>query len=100
MTKLEEILAEEWTIDQGVVIRDEVAPVGAFDRLALPYCAADVYDRTRASVAVLGKRALAVMLDLERNGIGCPDCPKMPDDPVHTDGCRWGRIVAAAKEIG
>jgi len=112
MTKLDAVLAEEWAIERHVVIRDAHGPVGAFDRLVLPDHEADEMDRVRAAIAVLGKRALALILEHEwsggEDGGCCVECYGPFDGPYCVNGggtrhhpdCEWGKIVKAAKALG
>lgn len=129
MTKLEEVLAEEWEVVGGPDPDGDIcdASKGNPDSDRIVMSAFGVQSRlmTRAAVAVLGKRALALVLKHEWcgwNGEGydpggdrCPECEEWADydraipgdmtSPIvargkHKPGCEWGAIVAAAKEIG
>jgi hypothetical protein len=105
-TKLEEVLAEKWRTNGlalGCVFAGDVT-VGEFvrspDRL-------DRLDPTRASVAVLGKRALALVLNHEWSGadtiVGesvCADCGEPAVRSKHASDCEWGAICDEARRLG
>lgn len=92
-TKLESVLAEEWASSP---VKDDVAVAHAYGVENV----APADRRLRAAVAVLGKRALAWSMDVCR----CGDCRRNPNtgtlDVCSKHAEEWGRIVAAAKEIG
>lgn len=106
MTKLEEVLAEEWSTNGPTV---HALPVSAARFLGGAYNA----DCRRAAVAVLGKSALALVLKHEWTGseVGdvsiCAECgarkwpPGGGDEPgPHKPGCAWGAICEEARKIG
>lgn len=101
MTNLEEVLAEKWRAMKTDIVHDALS-VGFFwskDETEA--------DQLRAAAAVLGKRALALVLKHEYADDGhCPECGLAKYHPMggaeateHPD-CEWGRIVQEAKALG
>lgn len=94
MGKVDEVLAEEWVEDCDGSI------VGVAD-----FCSVDggPVDRLRTSVAVLGKRALKLILkhewcgpgDYDGNPGACPECLNL--ETAHEAGCELAAIVAEVR---
>lgn len=121
--KLAEILAEEWKAEECRPAWDEVyGPVVHLDddlhivgnRYVPEESEAEssAYTLRQARVVVLGKDALAYLVKNEFGSgenasvLPCRECGHYADglgpapEYGHAPDCEWGRIVAAAKEIG
>lgn len=111
MTQLDEVLAEEWDDEiGGIVVIDETDSDGDEVRVELGRFS----DETRAAVAVLGKRALALVLKHEfvnrprhvNDGDGyfdtmeCYECPECGHEQEHKPGCEWGALCEEARRLG
>lgn len=101
-TKLEAVLALEW--------RAQIVPVGqglVAGQIVIVYDNGKVVYNVlpeHAIIAVLGKRAVEMMLQLEKEYV--LECPRCNGERIeegirrgHEPHCEWGRIVAAAKEL-
>jgi hypothetical protein len=90
VTKLDEVLAEEWQRSMSSM----VAYTGGFAAFGGDAGGLSERDGIRAAVAVLGKRALALVLKLEASG------------DVHGEvehgplAAEWGAIVEEARKLG
>ncbi len=120
MSNLEDVLEEQWRSD-GTDIYDGETPIFA------AITSSGGPTKARTIVAVLGKRALAMVLRHEWHGLitvegsdgGAASCVRCsgiaPDDESHEAAmlissgeysrghkpdCEWGRIVAEAKSLG
>lgn len=121
MTKLEEVLAEEWrtTVGAGPIVGGcAQIDFGYGDHITLGAFRPEgtlrpvPRDHVRAAVAVLGHRALALVLKHEWSNvqeetgvIACPECsgykPGTELGPTgHTPGCTWGAICEEARRLG
>jgi len=114
MTKLEEVLAEEW----GYWSYEGPHNGPSRNMAGASFCIGDLAEGdhecvgtmlgrdedhavVRANVAVLGKRALALVLKHELWDAAtdiCTECGNSCADG-HAITCEWAAIVAAAKEI-
>lgn len=118
MTKLSDVLAEEWSAEYGCL--NVGTDRDGFEIAEFRNPNGDKA-RTRSSVAALGKRALALILkhewsdyESEYGGPRCPECEATSEyeetappgetyrKPVgiHTPDCELGKLVAEAKALG
>lgn len=99
----DEVLAEEWSTEGRFALRtvpEGVRTLAEFHGFG-PDDSSDS-DVRRANVAVLGKRALAMMLKAKLvNGEDpCPGCrSRWTGNGVHLDGCEWASILAAVEAL-
>lgn len=119
MTAFDEVMAEEWTVevrdhdpdDRGelpCVMLDVTGPGSQRWLHNVHFGYPDKPDQVaRAAVAVLGKRALALIIEhefcAEAGRATCPECGGRDygsrKERGHEDGCEWAAIVAEAKKL-
>lgn len=100
MTTLAEVLAENWRAFSGEILVPAPGTEGRGESTIADFGSEDGA-HLRSNVAVLGQRALAMILRWEAFGERCPVCQRYPNDPSegHNPGCVWGTIVAEARAL-
>jgi len=105
MTKLEEVLAEEWrsipsAVGGGAVNTRRPVNIGGDENL---YFEGEERGVLLANVMLLGKRALALILRNEWCGpqlATCTECGGHRYAEGHQPWCDWGKICEEARRLG
>ena len=96
----DEVMAEEWIHDDGAIGHRAEPHQPMLCRFRGTQAEAEM----RAAIAVLGKRALVLVLKHEMCGgkmdnvSQCPECLSM-DASEHEGDCEWGAIMAEVKKL-
>lgn len=105
----DKVMAEEWSLVE--VDPEPEEQYLQFARIAVGtgtlLISTEQGDATRANIAVLGKRALALILEHEFCGAHLGECPECGGVPVelagkpggHAKDCEWGLVVAGVEKL-
>lgn len=109
----DKVMAEEWRTDESeqpieLFCGDDDTPIARFDASdSRGMFIRDGRSEARAAIAVLGKRALALILEHEFCGAHLGECPECGGVPVelagmpggHAKDCEWGLVVAGVEKL-